>query len=81
MRGTLAGFFLVGTFLSLSALAVAGEFGVEEIRLSLLVVPGIILGYLASGAGARRLDAGHTRPAVLTVSAVSAVLVLVDALT
>lgn len=81
MRGTLAGFFLIGTFLSIGALAAAGEFALDEIRLSLLCVPGILVGYLASAAGARRLDAGHTRPAVLAVSAVAAVLVLLDALT
>ncbi len=80
MRGTLAGFFLIGTFMSLGALAATGSFGLEEIRLSGLVVPGIVVGFLCSAVGARRLDAGHTRPAVLAVSALSALSVLVETL-
>lgn len=80
MRGTLAGFFLLGTFLSLGALAVTGSFGRGEIGLSLVVVPGVVAGYLASAVGARVLDAGRTRPAVLAVSAVSALSVLVKTL-
>lgn len=77
LRGTLAGFFMVGIFMSLFALVLAGTFGFEELRLSVLPVPGILAGFALSGWGARRLDAGHTRPAVLVVSAVSACSVLV----
>lgn len=80
MRGTLAGFFLLGTFISLGALALTGSFGRAEVGLSLVVVPGIVVGYLLSAGGARRLDAGHTRPAVLAVSAISALSVLVKTL-
>lgn len=76
MRGTLAGFFLVGSFLSVGALVVAGEFGTESLRLSLLQTPGILVGFGASAVGARRLDAGHTRTAVLAVSVLGAVSVL-----
>ena len=77
MRGTLAGYFLAGSLISLTALAATGSFGVTELGLSLLVVPGVLIGFLASSAGARRLDAGHTRPAVLAVAALAAVSVLV----
>ncbi len=76
MRGTLAGFFLVGSFLSVGALLVAGTFGEESIRLSLVQAPGIVVGFAASSVGARHLDAGHTRPAVLAVSVLGAVSVL-----
>lgn len=79
LRGTLAGFFLAGIAMSLVALVLAGTFGAEEARLSLLPVPAIAVGFAFSGWGARRLDAGHTRPAVLTVAAASALSVLVDA--
>lgn len=78
LRGTLAGFFLVGSAMSLVALVVAGSFGTEELRLSLLPIPAIALGFACSGWGARRLDAGHTRPAVLVVAAVSALSVLAE---
>jgi len=78
LRGTLAGFFLVGIAMSIVALVLTGTFGMEELRLSLLPVPAIALGFAFSGWGARRLDAGHTRPAVLVVAAVSALSVLVE---
>lgn len=80
LRGTLAGFFLTGIAMSLLALVAAGSFGTEELRLSLLPVPTIVIGFAFSGWGARRLDAGHTRPAVLAVAALSAVSVLGKAL-
>lgn len=80
LRGTLAGFFLTGIAMSLFALVVTGSFGVEELRLSLLPVPAILVGFALSSWGARRLDAGRTRPAVLAVAALSAVSVLGAAL-
>lgn len=80
LRGTLAGFFLTGIAMSLAALVVTGSFGMEELRLSLLPVPAIVVGFVLSSWGARRLDAGHTRPAVLAVAALSAVSVLGKAL-
>lgn len=76
MRGTLAGFFLVGSFLSIGALVLTGTFGIESVRLSMLQAPGIAIGFAVSTFGARHLDAGHTRPAVLAVSVVGAVSVL-----
>lgn len=75
-----AGFFLTGIVMSLLALVVTGSFGVEELRLSALPLPAIALGFALSSWGARRLDSGQTRPAVLAVAALSAVSVLVDAL-
>ena len=80
LRGTLAGFFLTGIAMSLLALVVTGSYGVEQLRLSLLPVPAILLGFALSSWGARRLDAGRTRPAVLAVAGLSAVSVLFDAL-
>lgn len=80
LRGTLAGFFLVGIAMSLAALTLTGSFGSEDLRLSLLPVPAIVAGFTLSSWGARRLDAGRTRPAVLAVAVLSAVLVLGDAL-
>lgn len=76
LRGTLAGFFLVGIGMSLTALVLTGSFGLDEMRLALLPIPGIVLGFAASAHGARFLDAGRTRPAVLAVSALSALSVL-----
>ena len=80
LRGTLAAYFIVGTVISLGALAWAGRFGVEEMRLSTLLIPGTVLGYLLSHRAAAYLDAGRTRAAVLTVSALAAVTVIVTVL-
>ena len=80
LRGTLASYFIVGSMLSLVALALAGRFGAEELRLSALLVPGTALGYFMSRPAAAYLDAGRTRAAVLTVSALTALSVIVAVL-
>jgi uncharacterized membrane protein YfcA len=80
LRGTLAAYFIVGTVLSLIALSWAGRFGAEEIRLSVLLVPGTVVGYFMSRPAAAYLDGGRTRAAVLTLSALAAVSVIVTVL-
>ena len=80
LRGTLAAYFIVGTVISLAALALAGRFGAQEIRLSAYLVPGTVLGYLLSRPAAAYLDSGRTRSAVLIVCALSAVSVIVTVL-
>lgn len=80
LRGTLAAYFIVGTVVSLGALGAIGRFGVEEARLSLFLVPGTVLGYLLSHRAAAYLDGGHTRRAVLAVSALAAFSVIATVL-
>jgi uncharacterized membrane protein YfcA len=80
LRGTLAAYFIVGTVFSLVALAWAGRFGIEEMRLSGLLIPGTVLGYFLSRPAAAYLDGGRTRAAVLAVSALAAVSVIVAVL-
>ena len=80
LRGTLAAYFIVGSMLSLIALALAGRFGAQELRLSTFLVPGTALGYFMSRPAAAYLDAGRTRVAVLTVSALTALSVIVTVL-
>ena len=80
LRGTLAAYFVVGTVLSLIALAWAGRFGKEEIRLSALLIPGTVLGFVMSRRAAAYLDSGRTRVAVLAVSVLAAVSVIVTVL-
>jgi len=80
LRGTLAAYFIVGTVVSLAALTLAGRFGTEEIRLSMFLIPGTILGYFMSRPAAAYLDSGRTRVAVLTVSALAAVSVILTVL-
>lgn len=76
LRGTLAVIFTLGCVISLAALAWIGRFGRTEIRLALSLCPSIVLGFALSGRIARFLDGGHTRRAVLAVSAVAGLIVI-----
>jgi uncharacterized protein len=77
LRSTLAAYFMVGAAFSLFLLAAAGEFGRVELRLGLLLLPGMAAGFLLSRPLARWLDRGYTRFAVLTFAVVSSVTLLV----
>jgi uncharacterized membrane protein YfcA len=76
LRGTLSGFFVLGASVSLLALIVIGRFGLPELWLSLLLLPGILIGFWASGHGARMLDRGYTRTVVLALSSAAAIMVI-----
>lgn len=76
LRGTLSSFFVMGASVSLLALIAIGRFGVPELRLSLLLLPGILAGFWGSRYTARILDRGYTRTVVLVVSALAAALVI-----
>jgi uncharacterized protein len=80
LRGTLAAYFIIGTIVSLLALAAVGRFAREEVRLSFFLIPGTVIGYLLSHRAAKFLDAGYTRTAVLVVSALAAVSVIATVL-
>ena len=80
LRANLSRYFLVGLAISLTALTVGGELGADRIRGGLILVPGLLIGAALSGRVAEYLDRGWARPAVLTVSALSAIMVLVRAL-
>lgn len=77
IRATLTRFFLVGTVLAVAVLIPAGRLGLEDLWTGLTLIPGVAAGFLLSRRLHKRLDAGWARPAVLTVAAVSATVVLV----
>jgi uncharacterized protein len=77
VRGTLSAFFVLGVVISLAGLLVAGKFGVAQLRLALVLIPGALVGYLVSGRVARFLDRGWTRPAILAASFAAGALVVV----
>ena len=81
LRGSLARFFLVGAAVSLSSLALAGRLSAAQVGAGLLLMPGVVAGYTASGWLAARVEPGHLRRAVLALSAASALLALGRALT
>lgn len=76
LRGTLAAYFTVGSLMSLLVLVGIGRFGRWELMASAVLLPGVLVGYLASRRFTAWLDAGRTRSAVLAVSAVSALALL-----
>lgn len=79
-RGTLSGYFTIGGSLSLMALALAGQVGALEVKLALLLLPGIVLGFILSRPLAGRLEQTETRPIVLGLSFLSAIAVLIKAI-
>ena len=73
LRSTTAALFVVGTILSASALAVAGEVTVDDVVLAAVLTPAIAGGLGLSHVLAGHIDAGWLRPAVLVVAAVAGV--------
>lgn len=80
IRGTLAGFFVVGLLISLTTLAFVGRFGRQEILAALTLVPGIVIGFAISSRIAPVIDRGYTRTALLVVSALAGLSVVLRAL-
>ena len=77
-RSTLAIYFAAGAVMSLTALAFAGRVGAHELRLGLLLWPGVVLGFLLSKPLTRYLDDGRTRAMVLAISAAAALLLIAE---
>lgn len=80
VRSTLSAFFLIGTTLSIATLAVAGQIGRRELDLSLVLAPGVLVGYAISAPAARYVDGGRTRPVILGISAVAACVIVLHEL-
>ncbi|MBE0591173.1 MAG: sulfite exporter TauE/SafE family protein, partial [Gemmatimonadales bacterium] len=73
----LSAYFVIGVSMSLVGLHFVGMFGTPEILLSLSLLPGVLVGYLASRHTAAFLDRGYVRTGVLLVSGASALAVLI----
>lgn len=80
IRATLAAYFALGTLLSLGGLAAGGAVTADALLHGALLLPFLAAGFLASGPARRLLDRGGTRPAVVVLAAVSALVLLVRAL-
>jgi uncharacterized membrane protein YfcA len=81
LRSTLAGFFLFGASLAIVSLAISGEFGGRQLTDGLLLLPGLVLGIVASRFLGPYLDRGWARPAVLALCTIAAVVLIADAVT
>lgn len=80
IRGTLSAIFTIGTPISLIGLWWAGRFGLPELWLGIAMMPAALVGFALSRYTAGRLDRAHTRPTILVLSALTAVIVLIRAL-
>jgi uncharacterized membrane protein YfcA len=76
LRATLCAFFTVGCGISLIALAIIGAFGFNQIGLGLALVPGVAIGFACGPILGRMLNRQRARLAVLTISALSALALL-----
>lgn len=77
LRGTLAGFFVVGATLSVLGLAAAGELGHDELGGAAILLLPMLVGFAMSRPAARVLDRGYTRAAVIVTSVASSLFLLV----
>lgn len=68
LRATLSGYFVFGSIISLGALIPAGRFGLDEVILSLLMIPGILAGFFVSGKLVPYVKGKRLRIAVWAVS-------------
>ena len=80
IRTTMAVYFLIGAALSLVGLMIAGDLTGAQVRAAVELFPALLLGVLAGSLSRRHLPAGVVRPAVLVVSAASALVLLVRSL-
>jgi uncharacterized membrane protein YfcA len=77
IRAALLPFFAAASPISIGALAAVGLFGWQQLTASLLLLPGLICGYLAAPALANVLSPAAVRAALLLVSAASGAALLV----
>jgi len=80
MRGTLSAFFLLGTIVSVVLLAAVGEFGTDDVVASVILLPPVLVGFVASRHVAPHVDGARLRAGVLALSTLAAVSVIATAL-
>jgi uncharacterized membrane protein YfcA len=77
IRGTLNTVFTIGTPISLFGLWWAGWFGMPELTLGVLLMPGVVIGFVLSHYTVARFDERHMRPAILALATATALLVII----
>lgn len=77
VRAALLPLFAVANPLALVALAAAGLFGMRETIASMLLMPGLLIGYLLAPLLARALPPAAVRAGLLAISAISGLLLVV----
>lgn len=80
VRSTLSAYFAAGSVMSIGGLFLGGQIHGHQLVAALVLVPFALVGFVLSGPLRHLLDRGRTRPALLSVAAVSAAALLVKAL-
>jgi uncharacterized membrane protein YfcA len=80
LRATLPRYFLAGGAITIVTLATVGKLGREELLQAVVLVPGMLIGLIASPWLAGHVDRRTARPFVLSLSTVAAVTVLLKGL-
>jgi len=80
IRATISAIFMMGGLITLAGLWWADRFHQTELILGLVLMPGVVAGFILSRYTTARLDARHVRPALLVASAICGVIVIVRAL-
>lgn len=76
LRATLSAYALLGAGISIAALAAVGRFGQEEVVLSLLLTPPMLIGFLLSNSLLKIISERAIRPLVLVFSFFAACVVM-----
>lgn len=80
LRATMAAFFVIGTGAGLVGLAIAGQVSAEQLRVSVVWMPFVVLGYLAAGPVRAHLSGALLRRIVLGFCVVASVGVIAQTL-
>jgi uncharacterized membrane protein YfcA len=67
---------MIGIAMSIPSLAIMGVFGMQELKLGLILFPGVIIGVLFSKLFIAKLDKHSIRPYVLGLSSISGLLAI-----
>jgi uncharacterized protein len=77
LRGTMSGFFLVGSLMSIAMLAFTGAVDGATVTSFALLIPAVAVGYVLSRLVNRVLDRQRQRWAAIAISAVGAIVLIV----
>ena len=76
LRGTLSGFFLIGSLFSIIVLAIIGKIGFYELQLFFIIIPPLLIGFFISYFTSKLLDKGFIRYVILIICTISASVVI-----
>ncbi|WP_102142230.1 sulfite exporter TauE/SafE family protein [Mycobacterium hubeiense] len=77
LRGTMSGFFLVGSMMSIAVLTVTGAVDSGTVSSFATLIPAVVVGYLLSRLVNRLLDPRRQRWTAITISAIGAIVLIV----